>query len=161
MQSSCSHDVILGRDFLSCHNAVIDCAWAELELFKPQRDVSPFNSTCSGETKLVFPEDVNIPLRSSALVAHSCNARPDRPALSTPSDLFARPKNLPLPFAVLTLRWSEHTTMLITNLTDHPVSLLHSETTGQIKPAFSASTFAMTPATNCPDLIPLHRRANI
>lgn len=130
--SSCSHDVILGWDFLSCHHAVIDCARAELELF-PQCDVS-------GATKLVLSEDVDIPPRSSVLVALSCGTLPDGPVLFTPSDLFVRRKHLFLPFAVLTLR-AEHTTMFITNLKDNPVSLLRSESIGQIEPTSSILSF--------------------
>lgn len=123
--SSCSHDVILGWDFLSCHNAVIDCARAEVELFA-QSDVPPSEGSPSDETKLVISEHIDIPPQSSVLVALSCSAMPDGPVLFTPSDLFVRRKNLPLPFAVRTLQ-SGRTTMFICNQTNSLVTLLRGE----------------------------------
>lgn len=100
--SSCSHDVILGWDFLSSHNAVIDCAKAEIELIS-QND-PPLSEHLFGEWKITVDEDVDIPPLSSVMVDLASAPVPDGPVLFTPGDLFVRRKELPLPFAVLTVQ---------------------------------------------------------
>lgn len=96
---SCSHDVILGWDFLSRNNAVINCARAEVEL-SPLCDV-PLVDATSLPAKLVLREDIAIPPYSSAVVPVFCGAVSEGAVLFTPSELFITRKDVPLPFATL------------------------------------------------------------
>lgn len=95
---TCSHDVILGWDFLSSHKAVIDCARAEVE-FSPCD--APLDEDCDRPSKLTVREDTDIPPGSFALVPVFCDAIADATVLFTPSDVFMSRKSLPLPFATL------------------------------------------------------------
>lgn len=136
--SSCSHDVILGWDFLSSHNAVIDCAKAEIELIS-QND-PPLSEHLFGEWKITVDEDVDIPPLSSVMVDLASAPVPDGPVLFTPGDLFVRRKELPLPFAVLTVQGGR-TRMFISNQTHCSVSLLHGESIGHVEAMRSISRF--------------------
>lgn len=92
---SCSHDIILGWDFLSRHHAIIDCARLQVELL-------PFYEPPSNElsTKLTVSEDTDIPPRSSLIVPVLCNVD-DTTVVFTPSRSFLSRKCLPLPSAVI------------------------------------------------------------
>lgn len=96
---SCSHDVILGWDFLSRNRAVIDCFRAEVELFSPNDGAAETRSV-----KLVAAEDASIPPSSFVLVTVSSPDVPDATVLFTPSSLFSSRTNLLLPFAVLNIK---------------------------------------------------------
>lgn len=128
---SCSHDVILGWDFLSNHNAVIDCARAEVEFCSQNDGPFPDTSPTCG-VKLVVEEEVDIPPQSSVLVALSDITLADGPVLFTPSYAFISRKNVPLLFAILTLL-SGRTTMFVYNRAARPFSLLGGETVGNIE----------------------------
>lgn len=95
---SCSHDVILGWDFLSRHRAIIDCARAEVALTPLQSSVS--GPTISDACKLVIAADADVAPNTSTLVALTCPAAPDGAVLFAPSELFLRRHALRLPFAV-------------------------------------------------------------
>lgn len=58
---SCSHDVILGWDFLSRHHAVIDCAQAQVEL-SVFDDAPSAHMPVPGVDKLVVAADTDLPL---------------------------------------------------------------------------------------------------
>lgn len=126
---SCSHDVILGWDFLARHNAVIDCARAEVE-FTSQCDVY---SDKANAAKLVVSEDTTIPPQCSVSVLLGCASYTDATVLFTPSVLFNRRRRLPLPSALLSTH-AGASRMLVTNLYSHPLSLLQGETLGWIEP---------------------------
>lgn len=126
---SCSHDVILGWDFLAQHNAVIDCARAEVE-FTPPCDAYSDNTTTA---KLVVSEDTTIPPQCSVSVLLGCASHTDATVIFTPSVLFSRRRRLPLPSALLSTH-AGASRMLVTNLYSHPLSLLQGETLGWIEP---------------------------
>lgn len=86
--SSCSNDLILGWDFLSCHNVVIHCARAELELFH-----ACFSSEQG--TRQTRHQ------RSSEVVSIYCSSLSVTVALLSPSGRFSTLKGLLLPFATL------------------------------------------------------------
>lgn len=74
--SSCSHDIILGRDFLSHHRAVIDCARAEVALF-PLSDAP----SASKAAKLTIVSHMDISPEMSVLVPVPCSTVPDATVL--------------------------------------------------------------------------------
>ncbi|XP_049515963.1 uncharacterized protein LOC125942080 [Dermacentor silvarum] len=129
---SCSHDIILGWDFLSHHRAIIDCARAEVALF-PLSEASLPDPSESKAAKLTVVSDTNIPPEMSVLVPVSCSAAPDATVLFTPSPIFLRRKALPLPFAVLNTV-SGLSTMLVCNPLQSPVTLLRGESLGRVQP---------------------------
>lgn len=65
---SCSHDIILGWDFLATNNAVIDCCHAELEL-SALHDFESIDDHPSSD-KLFVSEDNAVPPCSSLLVLY-------------------------------------------------------------------------------------------
>lgn len=83
---SCSHDVILGWDFLSRHRAIIDCERAQVE-FDSALDAPYDDLQSAAPTKLIVAHDTDIPPRSAALVPLCCPSVPDAPALFRPSPL--------------------------------------------------------------------------
>lgn len=129
--SSCSHDIILGWDFLSCNHAVIDCARSELELF-PLCD-PPYNHTHQAAHKLVITEDTEIPPTSTVLLPVFCNSICDEAAFFEPSRLFLSRKPLLLPYSTLSI--SNGTSALcLTNPLPYPIQLLKSESLGCVQP---------------------------
>uniref|UniRef100_A0A224YT93 Uncharacterized protein n=1 Tax=Rhipicephalus zambeziensis TaxID=60191 RepID=A0A224YT93_9ACAR len=50
---SCSHDLILGSDFLSCHEAIIDCSRAQVSLVPTHRGCR--HQLASGGFSLYYP----------------------------------------------------------------------------------------------------------
>lgn len=132
--SSCSHAIILGWDFLSRHNAVINCARAEIELSQ-LGDLASVDAQSSA--KLVVKEDTRIPPYSSAFIPVSCSAISDGTVLFTPSQQFFTRKALPLPFAALDLT-AGSSAMPIYNHLSSPLSLLSRECLGYVEPVGSA-----------------------
>lgn len=124
---SCSHDVILGWDFLSRHHAVIRCAPAEVE-FSPLLE----DSFCAPNAKVVIAEDTVVQPRSSVLVPLCCTSIPEATVLFTPSDIFFRRRCVPLPLALLTIR-NGASAMMITNQSTTSCALLHGETLGFVE----------------------------
>lgn len=121
---ACSHDIILGWDFLAHNNAIINCSRAEVELSSVL-----FDGSCNAATKLLVAEDTDVPPSSSVIVPLCCTSVPDATVLFTPSVIFFRRKCLPLPSAVLAVR-DGATTMLVTNPSATPCALLQGETLG-------------------------------
>lgn len=129
---SCSHDVILGWDFLSRHRAVIDCSRAEVALTPLPTSLSVDNHPDAH--KLVVAADTDIAPETSTLVPLSCTAAPDGTVLFAPSEVLLRRRGLRLPFAVLTVE-SGATTMLVSNWLPSSVTLLRGESLGHIQGA--------------------------
>lgn len=127
---SCSHDVILGWDFLSRHRAVIDCARAEVAL-------SVVNTTLPAASpaplKIIVAADTDLPPSTSTPVALLCPSAPDASVLFTPSSVFLHRKSLPLPFAVLDVA-AGTTIMLVDNPFQYPLTLLRDECLGCVEP---------------------------
>ena len=124
---SCSHDIILGWDFLSSHSAIIDCSRAEVALMPLQTSLSS-----DPPHKLVVAEDTDIPPNTWTLVALTCTTAPDGTALFAPSDVFLRRRGLRLPFAVLSIN-SGATIMLVANSLTSAVTLLRGESLGHVQ----------------------------
>lgn len=127
---SCSHDLILGWDFLSANKAVIDCSRAEVE-FQTLCD-APLLDAREPDDKVFVAEDVTIPPHSSALATVSCNLVADASALFTPSAIFARRKCSPLPFAVLDVH-AGISRLLVSNQLSCPLTLLRGECVGRVQ----------------------------
>lgn len=124
---SCSHDIILGWDFLSRHHAVIDCARAQLELL-PLYEPPPSELS----VKLVVSEDTTIPPSSSVIVPVSCNVAPDTHVVFTPSSFFLSRKLLPLPSAVIDVR-SGSSLMAVCNASPCTTTLFQGECLGCVE----------------------------
>ncbi|XP_072146219.1 uncharacterized protein [Dermacentor andersoni] len=123
----CSHDIILGWDFLSSHHAIIDCARAELAL-------TPFCGSLSEDlpppsARVFVATATDIPPFSSALVPVSCAAFYDSTVLFTPSQLAARRHPFLLPFALLPFRQGS-SALYVSNPFSCPSSLHHGECLG-------------------------------
>lgn len=146
---SCSHDIILGWDFLANNNAIIDCCHAELEL-SALHDFETIDDRPSSH-KLLVSEDNAVPPCSSLLVPVSCAAISDGTVLFTPSEVFIRRKCSPLPFALLTLR-SGATKMLVDNPTACPLPLFHGECLGLVHPVDTFCIFDAPAASTPTDL---------
>lgn len=131
MLTSCSHDVILGWDFLSRHHAVIDCAHAQVEL-SIFGDVPSVHMPVSGVDKLVVAADTDLPPLSAVIVPVYCAALTETTVLFTPSDVFSRRHHASLPFAVLALH-QDASGILISNATSCPVTLRRNETLGHVQ----------------------------
>lgn len=134
--SACSHDVILGWDFLSRHNAVIDCARAEVE-FSPLCD-APLLDALHQPPKLLVREDTDIPPGTFALVPVSCNAHTDATVFFTPSDVFTSRRALPLPFATIDIA-AGSSNIFVLNPLSAPVTLLAGECLGRVEDLDSSS----------------------
>lgn len=157
---ACSHDVILGWDFLSRHHAVIDCARAEVA----------FSALCSASSaptteKLFVADDTNIPPSSTVLVPVSCAAVRESTVLFTPSETVQHRRNLTLPFALLDMT-NGGTALFVTNPLPVPSTLLRGECIGTIQASDVSSIFclddvanlhlsALTPSASAPDRPPL------
>lgn len=128
---TCSHDIILGWDFLSRHEALIDCARAEVE-FSALPDEPTEENFVSSTAKLVAAADTNIPPKSAVIVPLRCTSFADATALFTPSEIFLRRRCIPLPFAVLAI-CSGETTMTVTNPLSSPCSLRRGECLGRVE----------------------------
>lgn len=128
---SCSHDVILGWDFLSRNNAVINCARAEVEL-SPLCDV-PLVDATSLPAKLVLREDITIPPYSSAVVPVFCGAVSEGAVLFTPSELFITRKDVPLPFATLDIS-AGFSSIVVCNPLPTALKALCGEALGRVQP---------------------------
>ena len=128
---SCSHDLILGWDFLSRHEAVIDCSRAEVSLVPTCEFSSPDRSLLP--CKLIVDADTTLPPEASVPITLSCTGQPDATVVFTPSPLFTERKGIVLPFAVLTIA-SGSTIMLITNHCNYPVALLRGESLRSAQP---------------------------
>lgn len=136
---SCSHDVILGWDFLATHHAIIDCARAEIELFPFSTDIIHANEdSCR---KITVSEDTIIPAWSSALVSVSCASVDAGTVLFTPSELLVRRRSLPLPFAVLEFITGV-SLMCVSNPSAEPITLRRRESLGRAESLASPSIFA-------------------
>lgn len=146
--SSCSYDVILGWDFLSDHQAVIDCSRAEIE-FSPLPDTRSHELDDLGD-KLVVTEDTTIPPHSS-VIAHACSTfATDTTALFVPSDIFVR-RQCSLPFAVLTVSGG-CTRLLVSNAKATPLVLRRGECLGRLQSADSVTIFDAPLDDTCSDV---------
>lgn len=126
--ASCSHDIILGWDFLSRHHAIIRCARAEVELF-------PLDDTAIPErtAKLIATGDTEIPPRNSVLVSVSCDCLSGTTIFFAPLAPFSAWKCLPLPFAVVEIR-SRLGAIFVLNPSSCPATLVRSECLGHVEP---------------------------
>ena len=123
----CSHAMILGWNFLSSHDAVIDCA-------RPQLSLSPFSGNifedCSGASgRVLVATDTDVPPFSSTLVPVSCASISDSTVLFTPSKLATNRHPFLLPFALLTVRQGV-SALYIVNMFSCPATLHHDECLG-------------------------------
>lgn len=149
---SCSHDVILGWDFLSSNNAIIDCARAEVELSFPSAaavDQDPVTPT-----KMLVAEVTDIPPQSAAVVSVSCVSARDATVLFTPCDLFARRRSLPLPFAVIAIS-AGRGVMCVCNVSFLPVTLHREECLGYAQIVDSSMLFDAPDAAHSTSLAAL------
>lgn len=124
---TCSHDIILGWDFLCTHHAVIDCARAEVE-FSPLCASAAVDSPPS-HAKVFVAADTPIPPFSSALVPLSCDVSTGSPVLFTPSETAVRRKCFLIPFAVLTIH-DGSSAIYVSNPFPSPSKLLRGEWLG-------------------------------
>lgn len=154
--SACSHDIILGWDFLSHHRAIIDCARAEVALF-PLADFALPDPSARKAAKLTVVSDTDIPPEVSVLVSVSCSAEPDATVLFAPSPIFQRRKALPLPFAILTTA-SGLSTMLVCNPFPYSVTLLRGESLGRVQPIDPLHVLETSDDTPCYQLDALTSR---
>lgn len=128
----CSHQIILGWDFLSRHSAVINCGRAEVELF-PFMDPADTGSPSLPLQKLIVAEDTTVPPSAAVLVPLSCSSLSEENVLFTPSPLFVHRRCFLLPFAVLNVEDGE-TTIVVANPGSWPRSLLRGECLGTVEP---------------------------
>lgn len=128
--SRCSHDIILGYDFLSTHHAVIDCARAEVS-FLPLCD-TVLCDVPTRPAKLLVASDTDIPPFSAALVPLSCESVISSTVFFTPSDAASRHPCLLLPFAVLKIE-DGLSAMYVSNPFSCPSVLLRGECLGRIE----------------------------
>lgn len=128
--SSCSHEVILGWDFLARHDAVIHCARAELEL-SPISDMT-LADNASFANKLLVRHDTNVPPNSSVIVSMHCSSLSDAIALLSPSGHFYTRKGLLLPFATVNVKQGS-TAIFVCNPFSYPVMLLQGECLGHVE----------------------------
>lgn len=162
---SCSHDVILGWDFLSRNRAIIDCARAQVEFDSPL-DAPYADLQSTAPAKLTVAHDTDIPPRSAALVPLCCSSIPDAPVVFTPSPLFVHRKSLSLPFALLTVH-AGTSAIVVNNESLEPLRLLHGEVLGCVEVVepqlvtavpddFSSwvPVAGLSPAPSAPDLSP-------
>lgn len=126
--ASCSHDIILGWDFLSRYHAIIRCSRAEVELFS-------FDDTAIPEPtpKLIVTDDNDILPSNSVLVSVSCDCWSDATVFFTPSAPFSAQKCLPLPFLVLEIR-SGLGAILVLHPSSCPAKLVRNECVGHVEP---------------------------
>lgn len=124
----CSHDVILGWDFLSTHHAVVDCARAELELSSLSDD--DYNKPSI--SRVVVAAETDIPPMSSVIVPISCDHAAFSDVMFTPSEDFTSRKNVLLPFALLTVE-ATCANIYATNLLSVPVTLFRGECIGRLE----------------------------
>lgn len=125
---SCSHDFILGRDFLSTNKAVTDCSRAEVEF--QMLCHAPLLDAREPEAEVFVAKDITIPPHSSALATVSCDIVADVSALFTPSAILAHRKCSPLPFALLDVH-AGVSSLLIANRLSCPLTLLCGECIGR------------------------------
>ena len=136
--SPCSHDIILGWDFLSAHHAVVDCARAELELSTMselplcQTPIYDGPSDQALSSRVVVAADTHIPPLSSVLVPLSCDDASSVTALFTPSEAFGSRKSFLLPFAVVTIE-NSCGAIYITNPFSSPATLFRGELIGHLE----------------------------
>lgn len=109
------HDVIIGWDFLSRHDAVIHCAPVEIQL-SPFSCLTP-GSEPSASNKLLVREDTRVPPNSSTVVSGYCIALADTFAHLSPSDRVGTRKGFLVAFA--TANFSQGSAAIY--VTNHPL----------------------------------------
>lgn len=147
--SSCSHEIILGWDFLSRNQAVIDCARSEIELF-PLYDESN-NSNYPAAHKVVVTEDTEIPPTTAALLPVYCTNFHDEAALFEPSSLLLSRKPLLLPYSTLSVSNGTSTLCLINPLS-YTIELLKGESLGFVQPIDIGQIYAVQEDSSRSDL---------
>lgn len=127
----CSHDIILGWDFLSRHQAVIDCFRAEVAFSSLGGAIS--DDVPSSRAKLVIAHDIQVPPHTYVMAPVCCSAASDANVLFTPSTAFTDRHLVPLPSALLALEDSA-ANLLFCNRFPFPITLLRGESVGTVEP---------------------------
>lgn len=149
--SPCSHDIILGWDFLCAHHAVVHCARAELELSTmcelPLCEAPTFEGPSFKplSSRVTVAADTHIPPLSCVHVPLFCDDTPSVTALFIPFDTFGSRKSFLLPFSVVTVE-SSHGSIYITNSLPSPAILFRGELLGHLEELipFHPVTYLMT-----------------
>lgn len=128
---ACSHDIILGWDFLSRHNAVIHCTQAEIEL-SPFSEMTPADSQ-SPSNKLLVTDDTQVPPNASAAVSVYCDGLCDTIALLSPCDRVLTKKGLLVPFATVQITHGT-SAIFVSNPSPYTVTLVRGECLGRVEP---------------------------
>lgn len=136
----CSHDIILGWDFLSRHQAVIDCSRAEVAFSSLGNAIC--NDVALSCTKLSLTDDIQIPPHASVLAPVSCSVASDCTVLFTPSTAFVHRHISPLPTALLGLQ-AGATHLPVYNHFPFPITLLRGESLGSVEPYDTITTLEL------------------
>lgn len=146
---SCSHDVILGWDFLSRHKAIIDCERAEVEL-SPLCDLHSDDSP-EHPPKLVVAEETDIPPHAAVVLPVSCGSISDATVLFAPSETFIAKNTVLLPFATLDFS-AGFSHIFVCNLLSAPLTLLRGQCLGHVQAIQSLYIVDVPDATSRDDL---------
>lgn len=147
--SSCSHDIILGWDFLSRNRAVIDCARSELELLPFFEQ--PYDHTNQAAHKLVVKEDTDIPPTTAVLLPVVSDGMRDEVAFFEPSSLFLSRKPLLLPYSALSIS-NGASALCLTNPFPHTIKLFKGESLGCVQPIDNGQIFTVPQESSQSDL---------
>lgn len=129
---ACSHDIILGWDFLSRHNAVIHCTQAEIEL-SPFSEMTPADSQ-SPSNKLLVTDDTQVPPNASAAVSVYCDGLCDTIALLSPCDRVLTKKGLLVPFATVQITHGT-SAIFVSNPSPYTVTLVRGNVSAEWNPS--------------------------
>ena len=144
--AACSHDVILGWDFLSRHDAVIRCAPAEIEL-SPFSHLTPTDSP-PAVSKILVKDDTKVPPNSSTAVSVYCAGLSDTIALLSPSARVCTRKGLLVPFATVRVTQGS-TAIFVTNPSPCIVTLVRGECLGKVEPVEDAQVLDAPDDSHC------------
>lgn len=146
--SSCSHDVILGWDFLEATSALIDCERSEVDFAEIRL---PEENDVNDTIKLFLIDDARIPAFSSVLLPIQSTELEVLVLMASPSVVFFRKTGVLVPFSLLNLDNGKGFIMAV-NMSSLPIMLPAGEVVAYAEPSQAVEVFSFdtpSPAYCC------------